>query len=91
MQLEDLKQQAYSLIEACESADTLHTVVDHLSEVCADCAAAPISFDPDGKAYTADQLGELLDGRVDAMRRGEQLLNLEELELSVRSWRVRFK
>ena len=40
----------------------------------------PASFDPDGTSYTADELGDLLDARVEAMRRGEGVLTFEEFK-----------
>ena len=37
-----------------------------------------VSFDADGKGYTAGELGDLLDARVARMERGEGVLTLEE-------------
>ena len=39
---------------------------------------ALVSFDPDGTGYTAEELGDMLDARVERMERGEGVLTLEE-------------
>ena len=39
-----------------------------------------VSFDPDGTGYTAAELGDMLDARMERMRRGEGVLTLEEFK-----------
>lgn len=96
MNLETLRQEAATLLAAVEDEALLEDVVQMLREpaaqAVADAAHASsdetlVSFDADGRGYTAQQLGDTLDERVRAMRRGEGVLTLEEFKRTRKAWR----
>ena len=90
MQLEDLKREAYALIDAERDEHKLEDIVERLRAP-ADDPEALVSFDADGTGYTAQQLGDTLDERVRAMRRGEGVLTLEEFKAKRAAWRTSTK
>ena len=92
MPLEDLKREAYALIDAERDESRLEDIVERLRAPAADPndpndPEALVSFDADGTGYTAQQLGDTLDERVRAMRRGEGMVTLKEFEKNMKSWR----
>ena len=90
MQLEDLKREAYALIDAERDEHKLEDIVERLRAP-ADGPEALVSFYADGTGYTAQQLGDTLDERVRAMRRGEGVLTLEEFKAKRAAWRTSTK
>ena len=92
MPLEDLKREAYALIDAEHDEGKLEDIVERLraptdADGHDDDPEALVSFDADGTGYTAQQLGDTLDERVRAMRRGEGVVTLDEFEENMKSWR----
>ena len=96
MQLEDLKREAYALIDAERDESRLEDIVERLRAPADDPedrneSETLVSFDADGTGYTAQQLGDTLDERVRAMRRGEGVLTLEEFKAKRAAWRTSTK
>ena len=93
MQLEDLKREAYALIDAERDESRLEDIVERLRAPAEEPndPEALVSFDADGTGYTAQQLGDTLDERVRAMRRGEGVVTLEEFKAKRAAWRASTK
>ncbi len=100
MQIEDLKRELHALIDACDDELTLEVFRHRLRNPSEDAVELDnrnvaedelVSFDADGTGYTAQQLGDTLDERVRAMRRGEGVLTLEQFTTELGSWRKHFE
>lgn len=97
MQLDHLRRQIHAYVDATDDEAELRKVLDAIKrkeDAPTSTSHSPegepyVSFDADGTGYTAKELGDTLDERVRAMRRGEGVLTLEEFTESGKKWRER--
>jgi len=93
MNFEELRNDARDLVESTQDEQALERVVEILRGAVngakRDSLAKEkhVSFDADGRGYTAAELGDTLDERVKAMRRGEDCLPLDEFIEKRKAWR----
>lgn len=93
MNFEELRSDAHKLIDSTQDEQALERVVEILrgtetkEKQAALAKEKQVSYDADGRGYTADELGDMLDERVKAMRRGEGIVTLDEFKESLKAWR----
>ncbi len=95
MNVDALRREVKTLVDAIDDEAVLTEVVELVRERVSDEAATEprvspdelVSFDADGRGYTAEELGDMLDERVRAMRRGEGVLTLAEFKAKRKAWR----
>ncbi len=95
MNVDALRREVKTLVDAIDDEAVLTETVELLRKGSPEAQAtaepdgadAVVSFDADGRGYTAQQLGDTLDERVRAMRRGEGVVSLAQFEANMKAWR----